>query len=234
MRNLFLVLVLSNLAFAAWHRWFTEPSGTATFVNSTQVPGITLVSEVPEAVPDPQDVDVPPPVETPPVAEPVVADLPTERCISVGPFQELSQAATAAGNLRTAGYEPSQRVAEGDIWVGYWVYLPAVPSREEADEVLAALRANGVSDSYIVPGGESERVISLGVFSDISRAGNRREDVRRLGYEPTVVDRNRRGTVYWVDIVLDAEQTLDMDALQTPGRIIRLEQRSCDGEEAGA
>ena len=232
MRNLFLVLVLSNLAFAAWHGWFTEPSGDASFATVTQVPGITLVSEVPEAVPDPQDADVPPLVETPPEPEPVVADLSTERCISVGPFQELSQAATAAGNLRTAGYDPSQRVGEGDIWVGYWVYLPAVPTREQAEEILAALRANGVSDSYIVPGGESERIISLGVFSDISRAGNRREDVRRLGYEPTVVDRNRRGTVYWVDITLGAAQTLDMDALQTPGRIIRLEQRAC--EETGS
>jgi hypothetical protein len=52
--------------------------------------------------------------------------------------------------------------------------------------------------------------------------------VRSLGYDPKVVDRTRRATVYWVDIQLAADQTLDFDALQTPGRIQRLEQRNCD------
>jgi hypothetical protein len=52
--------------------------------------------------------------------------------------------------------------------------------------------------------------------------------VRALGHEPTVVDRTRRATVYWVDVLLGAGQTLDFDTLQTPGRIIRLEQRSCE------
>ena len=47
MRNLFLALVLANLAFAAWHAWF---SGAASPVRPPrdEAPGITLVSEVPE------------------------------------------------------------------------------------------------------------------------------------------------------------------------------------------
>ena len=40
----------------------------------------------------------------------------------------------------------------------------------------------------------------------------------------------RRATVYWVDVTLEADQTLDFDALQPPGRIIRLEQRNCEAE----
>ena len=119
-------------------------------------------------------------------------------------------------------------MAEGDIWVGYWVHLPGLPSRDTADEILSNLRENGVSDSYIVPGGDEDHIISLGVFSEISRAGRRREAVRSLGYEPTVVDRNRRGTVYWVDVTLAAEQALDFEALQTPGRIIRMEAQACE------
>jgi hypothetical protein len=31
-----------------------------------------------------------------------------------------------------------------------------------------------------------------------------------------------------VDVVLTGDQTLDFDSLQTPGRIIRLEQRACE------
>jgi hypothetical protein len=71
-------------------------------------------------------------------------------------------------------------------------------------------------------------LVSLGVFSEISGVSRRRDEVRALGFEPQVVDRTRRATVYWVDVQLTPEQSLDFDSLQTPGRIIRLEQRSCE------
>jgi len=225
MRNLFLVLVLSNLAFAAWTQWFAPSTVTTPSLSSGGVAGITLMSELEPELVEPVEV---PPSGAAPIPEPATAELSAERCISIGPFRELSQAASAAANLRTAGYDPSQRVAEGNIWVGYWVHLPGLPSRDNAEGILSNLRENGISDSYIVPGGEEDHIISLGVFSEISRAGRRREAVRSLGYEPTVVDRNRRGTVYWVDVTLAAEQALDLEALQTPGRIIRLEARGCE------
>jgi hypothetical protein len=232
MRNLFLVLVLANLAFAAWHRWFSGPADSEFVPAASHVPSITLMSELPSEAEE-AAARAPPSAEAP-VLETYAAmdDLAAERCISIGPFRELSQAATAAANLRTAGYDPSQRVGEGDIWVGYWVHLAGIATKERADEILANLRENGVSDSYIIPGGEAEQIISLGVFSEISRAGRRREHVRGLGYEPTVVDRNRRGTVYWVDVTLAADQTLDLEPLQTPGRIIRLEQRGCEAQRS--
>jgi hypothetical protein len=36
--------------------------------------------------------------------------------------------------------------------------------------------------------------------------------------------------VYWIDVTLAEGQVLDFDALQPPGRIIRLEQRACDAQ----
>jgi len=151
----------------------------------------------------------------------------TMRCTSVGPFRELSQAATAAAALRTAGYQPLQRVAEGDIWIGYWVYIPAIPSEGDANEILARMRADGITDSYVIPNSDSGNLVSLGVFSEISGVSRRRDQVRALGFEPQVVDRTRRATVYWVDVTHTTDQSLDFDALQPPGRIIRLEQRDC-------
>ena len=46
MRNLFLALVLANLAFAAWSAWFapTQPTGRRA---DDGLPALTLVSEVP-------------------------------------------------------------------------------------------------------------------------------------------------------------------------------------------
>jgi hypothetical protein len=55
-----------------------------------------------------------------------------------------------------------------------------------------------------------------------------REEVRALGFEPQLVDRTRRATVYWIDVTLASDQMLDFDSLQQPGRIVRLEQRDCE------
>jgi cell division septation protein DedD len=267
MRNVFLGLVLANLAFAAWSAWFA-PAQSAGRRADDGLPGLTLVSEVPDdlrssgvavepqAGADPAVVSPPPSsAETPSsdapndavssenAAEASVTDIavpdgapeaagaalePAASCTSVGPFRELSQAATAAAALRTAGYMPLQRVAEGDIWIGYWVYIQAIATEAEANAILAKMRDAGITDSYVIPNSDTGNLVSLGVFSEISGVSRRRDQVRALGYEPQVVDRTRRATVYWIDVTLAPEQTLDFDALQPPGRIIRLEQRSCE------
>jgi cell division septation protein DedD len=151
-----------------------------------------------------------------------------QTCVSVGPFRELSQAATAAANLRADGLDPVQRAVEGDIWVGYWVYLAAIPTVEEAEAILAKLQESGIEDSYVIPNSDSGNLVSLGVFSEIARAGSRLSAVRAQGYEATISDRTRRATVYWVDVLLDDGQALNFESLQPQGRIMRLEQRACD------
>jgi hypothetical protein len=80
----------------------------------------------------------------------------------------------------------------------------------------------------VIPNSDSGSLVSLGVFSEISGVSRRRDQVRALGFDPKIVDRTRRATVYWVDVVLTGDQTLDFDSLQTPGRIVRLEQRKCE------
>jgi cell division septation protein DedD len=167
--------------------------------------------------------------ESPAAAGPDLAGAIAEAsCVSVGPFRELSQAATAAANLRTAGFDPVQHAGEGDVWVGYWVYIGQIPTQADANEILSLLRKNGVTDSYVIPNSDSGNLVSLGVFTEIARAGNRRAEVRKLGYDATISDRTRRATVYWVDVQLGAGQALDFDLLQPPGRIVRLEQRPCE------
>jgi cell division septation protein DedD len=255
MRNLFLVLLLANLAFAAWQAWFASPSPGS--VKEAHSPQIRLVSEVDtETPPAPQSAEpAGSAAAAPAVADragaqaaaagtaepaqstgdaraeagsPATPDPPVRRCVSVGPFRELSEAATATARLRTAGYEPTQRVVEGDIWVGYWVHIEGLSTRDEANQALSRLHGNGVTEAYLIPGELDGDIISLGVFSEISRAGRLRDQVRDLGFDPAVVDRTRRGTVYWVDVGLGPSQELDFETLQTPGRITRLEQRACE------
>lgn len=245
MRNLFLALVLANLAFAAWHAWFAVP-GQPPSAPRGDVPSLQLASEVANlaaavdaaasdaaAVPGgaggaaaavTQAVVTGAAAAQPPAA-PAAAG---QTCVSVGPFRELSQAAAASAKLRGSGLDPVQRAGEGDVWVGYWVYVAAIPTVEEAEQVLARLRASGITDSYVIPNSDSGNLVSLGVFTEVARAASRLGAVRELGLEATVADRTRRATVYWVDVLLEADQTLDFELLQPPGRINRLEQRLCN------
>jgi hypothetical protein len=253
MRNLFLALVLANLGFAAWHAWFANDAPPTP--RARAAPSITLVSELPadavqplaarvQAPPDPSPTVTSPPPDpdafVTAVDEPATlpqadrVEIPTEepaavalRCVSIGPFRALAQAAGAASSLRTTGFMPTQRVAEGDVWIGYWVYLQAIPTEREADAILERVRAAGLTDSYVIPQSDRGTLVSLGVFTEINGVTRRRDEVRALGYEPTVVDRTRRATVYWVDVLLGQEQALDLEPLQTPGRILRLELRAC-------
>ena len=258
MRNLFLALVLANLTFAAWSAWFAPAQhagrradeGLPALTLVSEVPtdlrssGVVVEAAAPEqAAGDPPspvatiETRLPPsepaPIQGPPSRGQLAAARDASaaaagRCTSVGPFRELSQAAAAAATLRTAGYQPEQRVAEGDLWIGYWVYIAALPTEQAANEILAKVRDQGITDSYVIPNSDSGNLVSLGVFSEISGVSRRRDQVRALGLEPEVVDRTRRATVYWVDVMLAPEQTLDFDSLQPAGRIIRLEQRDCE------
>jgi len=157
----------------------------------------------------------------------------SDRCVSVGPFLEPSEADDAAERLRASGLDPAPpRAAEGDTGISYWVHLDAIPTRAEANEMLSTLRENGVADAYLIPGEEDGDIISLGVFNDVVRANRLRDQIRPIGLEPLVVDRPRRGTVYWVDVALRAGRQLEFEALRTPGRIMRLEQRPCEAPDA--
>ena len=152
-----------------------------------------------------------------------------KRCISVGPFRDVSEASHAATTLRGGGYDPRQRVADGDVWAGVWVYLPLLPSRAAADQMLTKLKAGGIDDALEMPGPNDGSVISLGLYSDPKRAQARVAQAQALGFNPGIADRKRTGNVYWIDIDLKpTDSVLNPADLQTgAGRIVRLEVKGC-------
>jgi hypothetical protein len=152
-----------------------------------------------------------------------------KRCISVGPFRDVSEAAHAATTLRGGGYDPRQRVADGDIWAGVWVYLPLPVSRAAGDQILAKLKAGGIDDALEMPGPNDGSVISLGLYSESKRAQARVAQVQALGFNPGIADRKRTGNVYWIDIDLKPTDSLlnPADLQGEAGRIVRLEVKGC-------
>jgi cell division septation protein DedD len=150
-------------------------------------------------------------------------------CTSVGPFAESSEAATAETALRQAGFKPRQRMVQGEMFVGYWVSIPGLASREAANQALKQLADKGMNDVYVLPGTESPNVLSLGVFSDRQRAQRRADDARSVGLTARIDERKRTGAVYWVDVDQpEPIQPVDTSIFQTePGKINRLELKAC-------
>jgi cell division septation protein DedD len=154
------------------------------------------------------------------------------RCVSIGPFQDLTSAAQASATLQSSGQESKQRLEQGELWVGYWVHIPGYSKREDAEHAVARLNQNGITDVYIslsTADAASSNVVSLGVFKDAERAQKLLAEAKNLGFAAQVTDRTRSGSVYWVDVdVVGAKPNFDYSTLGAlPGKILRLEQRPC-------
>jgi hypothetical protein len=216
MRVLFALLVLANIAWYAWTHWVEQPvEGAAP--SKVEAPRLVLAREAPAT-----EAAARPPIPT------------AENCLSLGPFSDLTDAARASTLLRGNGLEPRQRAGEGVVWKGYWVSLERVPDRASAEGIIERLRRFGVGDAYAMPDEGRQITISLGLFTERQRALQRMDEVKALGFEPLMAERERSGTVYWIDVDVESPAKLP-DAAKLNGgvsRILRLEIQPC-GAAAG-
>ena len=157
-----------------------------------------------------------------------------KRCVTVGPFRDVAETAHAARTLRGGGYDPRQRVAEGEVWAGVWVYLPIPATLAAGDQLLAKLKAAGIDDALEMPGPADGSVISLGLYGDQKRAQARVAQAQALGLNPGIADRKRTGNVYWIDVDLKPTDGLlnPTDLQSEAGHISRLEIKACPATAA--
>ena len=231
MRALALLLIVANLGYLGWALLIDAPAEPLSVTSSTDSsPRLILASERVSEPSAPVAKKTPARVASKSTAP---ADSPresgAEKCVSVGPFQDLSTVVQASAILKGVGFDSRQRLEQGELWVGHWVSISGFNSHEQAQNAIERLKDKGVADAYILPGGEASNVISLGVFKEHERAQRRMNEAKNLGFDATIADRTRTGSVYWVDVDLkDGKQTLDTSVLASqPGKIVRLELRSC-------
>lgn len=251
MRAFCLLLVLVNALYFIWAQVIDVQVSSLDRVPirmAAPPPRIVLAKEAqsppaeqePAAQEDEEVADlrevVPPrvaPLESPdtvqPREQPQVAREDAMTCTSVGPFADLGQASQAQATLRSMGFQPRQRVEQGELWTGYWVSVRDLATREAAEEALKTINANGITDVYLMPGSDPPNVLSLGVFSDYQRAQRRSEEVRSIGLNAQISDRKREGSVFWIDVDLkEPGQSIDTSVFQVgQSRILRLELRAC-------
>jgi hypothetical protein len=230
LKGLVVSLVLANVCYFLWQHGIAKAPEN---ISAPPSPGsLKLVAESPEFARGEagSTAVAPAPLVTGGAAAPADNLLTNvKRCISVGPFADVSEAAHAAATLRGGGYDPRQRVADGEVWAGVWVYLPLPSARALADQTLAKLKAGGIDDALEMPGPNEGSVISLGLYSEQKRALARVAQVQALGFNPGIADRKRNGNVYWIDIDLKPTDGLlnPSDLQGEAGRIVRLEVKGC-------
>lgn len=191
-RLLFLVLLVLNLGVAGWI--FALPrqaTPTSAVPAGTTVPQLELLSE--------RDQDVEAASAELAAAPDTPAAAGNDVCKTIGPFatQADQRAALTAVTPLVNRIRPRETRATQSR--GWWVYLPAFPTRERALTAARALSARGMRDYYIVTAGDQQNTISLGLFRDQVNAERRRAEITALGLKPQMTARTEEMPQYWID-----------------------------------
>ncbi|MCH6572429.1 MAG: SPOR domain-containing protein [Proteobacteria bacterium] len=212
MRNFLLVLLLINLGILAWYHWLREPYTNAPVAPSYEgLPSLELAGGQPVEQPGPQVFSMKTGEE--------LLNAGVSECRSIGPFSKADDAEEAARTLQGLDFSVRRRSEPGQLFVGYWVNIAAAEDRAAAEVITDALRADGVTDFYIVPSGDDQNAISLGVFSELGRAQRRLQQLSDRGFGAQVNQRYRDGEVSWLDVSGFGADNLNLSALgvEVPG-----------------
>lgn len=125
--------------------------------------------------------------------------LPSLVCLEWGGFvaEDTARAAAALAKLEF-GDKVTQR-ATGD---GYWVYIPPLKTKADADKKASEVKALGITDLYVVQdAGPLRFAVSLGAFRTEDAANNYLAQVKQKGVRSAMA--GPRGTVSNVFVIRD-------------------------------
>lgn len=119
-------------------------------------------------------------------------------CERIGRFASRTLAEELLGRLTAegiAGQIESDAVMENS---GYWLMYPPVDTLEHARENFARFKARGMDDLWLFEQGAWKGAISMGMFSEQSRAQVVARRLREQGIEVEVKPKQELREVYWV------------------------------------
>ena len=200
-RVLFLLLLAMNIGGGCWLYFAPQRHAAASPVTDAGVPKLVLLSERER----PGEANAAELASAPESA----ADLRNDTCLSIGPFPTQADMRAAFNALTPVVARIQYREAHATETRGYWVYLPALASREQALTAARQLSSKGVRDYYVVTAGDQQNTISLGLFHDQANAEKRRNEIAQLGFRPEMVARTEELPVYWLDFAQDSHNPVN-------------------------
>lgn len=199
MRWIFFSLLAANIVAGVWGMMLDAVHPVTRAHSETpfkygDIPSLTFLSE---------STSVPVVAVERPISEiPVLPDESTQEdkpklCEIVGPFEGEKQAKDMVERLRAWDVKSEVRSLQLPAGPGYWVYLEPEANRKAALRKLAELQSRGV-DSYVIPKGELEHGISLGMFSKKALADARMVEAESMGLTPRMQTIERTYREVWV------------------------------------
>jgi hypothetical protein len=170
MRLLFLLALLANAATYAYIRYTESRAGADAQIAMLQISPDKVKLVKAGAVSPAANREKPPSSAV---------------CVEWGGFAG-DDAARAAAAL--AAFEFGERLSRRDAAPSFWVHIPPLKSRADAEKKAAEVRTLGVGDFYIVQDtGPFQNAISLGVFKTEEAANNHLAQLRPKGIRSAVV-----------------------------------------------
>ncbi|HEV7490579.1 MAG TPA: SPOR domain-containing protein [Rhodanobacteraceae bacterium] len=207
-RVLFLLLLAANLGAASWLVFAPSTRATRAPTSDPGVPKLVLLSERDHGDEATAELAAAPESR---------ADLRNDECHSIGTFPTQADVRAAINVLTPLTRRIQFREAHATQARGYWVYLPALQTREQALAAARQLSSKGVRDYYVVTAGDQQNTISLGLFRDQANAERRRAEIAALGFTPQSIARTEELPVYWLDYATDRAHPLDWRGKLGPG-----------------
>ena len=191
-----LALVLANLGYFAWRIWIAPPAAGSV---PWRAPG---AESVPAALPAGMGtIDLAGEARDDLPAAVPAAPLPV--CLQVGPFAEPIATAAALIEIRSRGFAPTV-IYPPEVVPRRWVVrIDGLPTEADQERVMARLKAAGFSDFAALPRETRTYAVSLGVFSEPSRAARRSAQMQAAGIAARIVPLYAPVAERWLQVTLD-------------------------------
>ena len=215
-----LALAVINIAFFGWARWIDAPVVSVAAARDQPVPPLQLAAG-PATAASPASAAASRSATATSSAAVASASGPTApivtataspaapataRCRTLGPFDDLNAANVVADRLRSRGFSPRDRSADTSNPNVYWVYIGELTADAQR-RAIQTLSAAGIHDAAPMTQPEQSDRLSVGVFADQAHAVRRAEQVRTLGFKPTLGLRQRNVTTHWLDFYVKSSES---------------------------
>lgn len=177
MRVFFLLLLLANAAFFAYHRFIATTGDAAQQIAALQISpekirtvSVETVSAVTAAAPAPQ----------------------LSACAEWGAFAgpDVARADAALATLGLPAQAVQRRVSDVD---GYWAHMPPQKNKADVERKVGELKALGITEFFVVAeAGQWRNAISLGLFKSEAAAEAELERLRERGVRSAIVTRREK------------------------------------------
>ena len=135
-----------------------------------------------------------------------VVEVFNQECYSVGAFNSRSEIRPVLDVLKTEVIKIRTRKVISTQEAGYWVFIPAMKSREEALSVGRQLSQNNIKDYYVVTGGENENTLSLGLYRDSKNADARLQELLSRGFNAEKQVKIEQWPEFWLDYAVASDK----------------------------